>query len=58
MRPDNWNRCDDCGRFIAFYDFKRGAAVRRLLTPDALQGFRETWETLCPEHASSKMKAA
>jgi hypothetical protein len=44
-----WNRCDVCGRFIAFDDFGR-AAVRRLVYPDS-EFTRETWETLCRAHS-------
>lgn len=46
-----WNRCDVCGRFIAFEDFDRGA-VRQLVTPDSAYT-RETYETLCIEHATA-----
>jgi hypothetical protein len=45
----NWNRCDTCGKFIGIFDFDRGA-VRRLVTPDS-HWSKETWETLCIEHA-------
>lgn len=45
---DPWNRCDECGRFIALADFDRGA-VRRLVYPDS-EFTRETWETLCIAH--------
>jgi hypothetical protein len=48
-RRDQWNRCDVCGRFIAFEDFENGA-VRRLVTPDA-EGTREEYETLCKDCA-------
>lgn len=50
MRRDLWNRCDSCGRFIAFDDFAQGNAVRRLLEPDSQLGV-EKWETLCAEHS-------
>jgi hypothetical protein len=47
-RHDLWNRCDICGRFIAYKDFDHGA-VRTLLTPDSDRS-REEWETLCRIH--------
>lgn len=50
MKPEPWNRCDECGRFIALDDFDNGA-VRRLVYPDS-EFTRETWETLCLEHSS------
>lgn len=39
MRP--WNRCDDCGRFVAYAN-----VYRRLVTPDSHRS-REEYETLC-----------
>jgi hypothetical protein len=47
-RRELWNRCDICGRFIAYKDFDHGA-VRTLLTPDSDHS-REEWETLCQRH--------
>jgi hypothetical protein len=47
--PDPWNRCDVCGRFIAYADFADGAA-RVLLTPQSDLS-EETFETLCKDHA-------
>lgn len=38
---DRWNRCDCCGKFVAYNEVSR-----TLLTPDA-EGTRETYETLC-----------
>jgi len=56
MKRDQWNRCDVCGKFIPIDYFQRyGPALRRLLTPDA-EGTRETWETLCAEHARDKLE--
>jgi len=52
--PDIWNRCDECGRFIAFEDFDAGA-VRRLVYPDS-ELTRETFETLCRIHAEQERK--
>lgn len=45
-----WNRCDVCGRFIAFEDFDKGA-VRSCVTPDSDRS-RETWDTFCIKHAA------
>lgn len=45
-----WNKCDVCGRFIAFADFDRGA-VRQLVTPDSAYS-GEVYETLCIGHSS------
>ncbi len=42
----NWNRCDSCGRFVAFRDFDLGGAIRRMVTPDS-EFSKETWETIC-----------
>lgn len=44
-----WNRCDVCGRFIAFDDFDHGA-IRELITPDS-HFTHEEYETLCIGHA-------
>jgi hypothetical protein len=49
MQNRTWNRCDDCGRFIALGDFDNGA-IRRLIYPDSDRSV-ETWETLCRDHA-------
>lgn len=43
-----WNRCDICGKFIAYNDFDKGA-LRRLDTPDSAYS-SETYETLCVKH--------
>lgn len=51
-----WNRCDDCGRFIALKEFERGG-VRRLLTPDSHFSCEE-WETLCARCAQKERIAA
>lgn len=42
-----WNRCDECGRFIAFKDFDDGA-IRQMVTPDSDYS-AETWETICKD---------
>jgi hypothetical protein len=47
-------RCDVCGRFIALEDFDKGA-VRKLIFPDS-EFTRETYETLCPQHALGEKK--
>jgi hypothetical protein len=47
-----WNRCDECGRFIALKAFAPdGKAARRLIYPDS-EFTVETWETLCQEHTT------
>jgi hypothetical protein len=48
---DLWNRCDDCGRFVAIGDFSKGA-VRKLVYTDS-ELTRETYETLCVRCASA-----
>lgn len=53
---DPWNRCDVCGKFIAFEDFDRGAS-RTLLYPGS-ELTRETFETLCIEHATHEFVQA
>lgn len=40
-----WNRCDDCGRFIAYEDFDNGA-IRSLATADTAFS-SESYLTLC-----------
>ncbi len=49
MKRELWNRCDQCGKFIAIDDFEKGAS-RSLDTPDSAYT-SETYETLCIEHA-------
>lgn len=51
-----WNKCDVCGRFIAFDDFPY-RAIRRLLTPDSDLSCEE-WETLCPPCVEKERRAA
>lgn len=41
-----WNRCDDCGKYIGFAELESGEARIRMVTPDS-EYTRETWETLC-----------
>jgi hypothetical protein len=48
MMIDQWNRCDVCGKFIAFAEFNRGA--KRTLIYPCSDLTRETWETLCIKH--------
>lgn len=50
MREPPWNRCDECGKFIALDDFGDGGAVRVLVTPDS-EYTSETFKTLCAKHA-------
>jgi hypothetical protein len=52
---DHWNRCDVCGRFIAYDDFDNGA-TRQMLTPDS-HFSSEDWETLCVEHSETPQGA-
>ena len=40
-----WNRCDCCGKFIAFQDFDNGAK-RVMVTPDRAYSAEE-YETVC-----------
>ena len=47
---DTWNKCDECGKFIAYEDFVDGKATRELVTPESLYS-HETYLTLCKEHA-------
>ena len=42
---DLWNRCDRCGKFIAYDDFDNGA-LRVFVEPDSHFG-PEIYETLC-----------
>jgi hypothetical protein len=48
-REPAWDRCDECGRFVAYDDFDSGAAYRVLLTPDSDYS-AEDWCTRCPAH--------
>jgi len=58
MNKQHWNKCDDCGKFIAYLDFDSGKAERKLSTPSS-HFTREEYETLCKKCAkSSKGKAA
>jgi hypothetical protein len=41
----SWNRCDDCGRFIAYEEFGNGA-IHKLITPLSACTWEE-WETVC-----------
>jgi len=45
MKHEQWNRCNACGKFIAYDDFDNGA-IRELVTPDSLETIEE-WSTLC-----------
>jgi hypothetical protein len=47
-REKPWNRCDACGKFIAYRHFEIGAARRWLATPDSDYSV-ESYGTLCPE---------
>lgn len=43
---DIWNRCDYCGKFIAFGDFVCGVAKREHIEEETLYS-HERYETLC-----------
>jgi hypothetical protein len=46
-KREYWNKCDICGKFIAYKDFEpEGKAVRHMVTPDS-EYSREAWETIC-----------
>jgi recombinational DNA repair protein (RecF pathway) len=49
MKRDPWNRCDNCGKFIAIDDFDIGA-FRKLATP-ATAFSAETYDTFCKKCA-------
>jgi hypothetical protein len=49
MKKDLWNKCDICGRIIAYADFDSGKAITRMITPDSDVSY-EQFETLCKEH--------
>jgi len=46
----NMFRCDECGRFISYFDLYRGPATIKLVTPDSAYT-SETYETLCIRHS-------
>jgi hypothetical protein len=52
MKLEQWNRCDICGKFIAYDDFDNGA-THELVTYDT-EYTDETWETLCKKHAKQE----
>ena len=33
MRQQPWNKCQDCGRFIAYEEFEDGTAVHKFISP-------------------------
>jgi hypothetical protein len=41
-----WNRCDNCGKLVAFVEFWGGKAARLLATPDSDYSV-ETYCTIC-----------
>ena len=45
----HWNRCDVCGRFISYEDFKNNIASRKMILPDS-EISSETYQTLCAKH--------
>lgn len=44
-RREYWNRCDNCGKFIAIKEFDK-EAIRIMITPDTAFS-SETYKTLC-----------
>lgn len=42
-------RCDYCGRFIAYADFHNDSAWHEMITPDS-HCSREVWSSLCRKH--------
>lgn len=53
----HWNKCDSCGRFVAFADIETGKARRALITPDSFYS-NEYFETLCPFHTQQRQSPA
>ncbi len=53
MTEKHWNRCDECGRFIAYADFLSHAAVRTCVTPESLTT-HETYWTACRKCLETK----
>ena len=49
-----WNRCDVCGLWIAYKDFRNGA-IRVMVLPESDLS-KETYKTLCIEHAEDECK--
>ena len=49
MKRDIWNKCQECGKFIAYEDFLNGA-INKLDTPESDLS-EETYITLCVKHA-------
>lgn len=43
----NWNRCDECGRYIKLEDFVLNKAIRKWYLSH--EG-KEQYTTLCPKH--------
>ncbi len=43
-----WNRCDTCGKFIAYEDFRQGYAARWMTEGPP---WDEKYETYCKDHA-------
>lgn len=56
LKREYWNRCDACGKFIAYADFDDGA-VRVLMTPHPpLPADAEIYQTLCKKCAKERKK--
>lgn len=45
MKNKKWNKCDKCGKFIAYINFENGA-TRKLKTPDS-HFSNESYDTTC-----------
>jgi hypothetical protein len=54
MRGENWNRCDECGRFIPYNDIATGSAKREFVVRQAMSSIdpcpEEYYTTLCRDH--------
>lgn len=62
MLTNKWNRCDVCGRFIAYKDFEDGAT--RIDIQDISMDLggnlieHDDYETLCKKHSEKEPKNA
>ena len=48
MKTEPWNKCDVCGKYIAYADFIRGKALRVFTAPNS-QFTEESYTTMCPK---------
>jgi hypothetical protein len=51
-----WNKCDVCGKIIAYSAFLTGAALRRMDSPDS-DVSSEHFTTLCAAHHNERKEA-